>query len=178
MGKFEKYASFTPSSWNWPHTSSTTIFTSNSSAASRYSTTISDSTNATKTSISSQSRSTAKPALSSARSSSKTSTPCSDTSLASSTKCTTRDTSTLGTTLHYIRIKPSNIYQFLSPSFKKLYKLDISFQAYKYGRRNHKSKELRLNQLNDLEDVAITIINLFFKGQEVRQQLKQKSLDF
>lgn len=52
----------------------------------------------------------------------------------------------------------------------KVFKLDISFYAFKFVRRNfkNKTKDFRASQVNDLEDIAFLIINVFYKGSDVK----------
>ncbi|CAK69867.1 unnamed protein product (macronuclear) [Paramecium tetraurelia] len=75
-------------------------------------------------------------------------------------------------------IKPSNVYMIYHK--QKVFKLDLSFSAFRFSRRliKNKIKDFRANLVNDLEDIAILIINSFYKGSEIRQQLKQKNIDF
>ncbi|CAD8160201.1 unnamed protein product [Paramecium octaurelia] len=75
-------------------------------------------------------------------------------------------------------IKPSNVY--MTYHKQKVFKLDLSFSAFRFSRRliKNKIKDFRANLVNDLEDIAILIINSFYKGPEIRQQLKQKNIDF
>ncbi|CAD8075071.1 unnamed protein product [Paramecium primaurelia] len=75
-------------------------------------------------------------------------------------------------------IKPSNVYMIYLK--QKQFKLDLSFSAFRFSRRliKNKIKDFRANLVNDLEDIAILIINSFYKGSEIRQQLKQKNIDF
>ncbi|CAD8080022.1 unnamed protein product [Paramecium sonneborni] len=75
-------------------------------------------------------------------------------------------------------IKPSNVYMIHHKS--KVFKLDLSFSAFRFSRRliKNKIKDFRANLVNDLEDIAILIINSFYKGTDIRQQLKQKNIDF
>lgn len=71
-------------------------------------------------------------------------------------------------------IKPSNIYCYFDEDGKLQFKLDLSFEAFKFCRRNLKPKEFRLSEIYDLEDVGYCVLSMEYKN-DVRVHLKNST---